>query len=89
MSERLPFADLKFCNASLEEIAATPENGLIGYTARVSFRYGADTLEKVKEFPPAPESLSPQMQWFSDFQKGVGRNVEMIKGVRYFWDLTS
>ncbi len=33
MSEYLPFADLKLCNASLEETAATPENGLIGYTA--------------------------------------------------------
>ena len=31
--------------------------------------------DKFKEFPPCAESLSPVIEWFSEFQKEVGAKV--------------
>jgi hypothetical protein len=35
--------------------------------------------EKFKEFPPCPENLTPELQWFSDFQRQVGEETNVIQ----------
>ncbi|MFM7978430.1 MAG: hypothetical protein ACKPKO_03860, partial [Candidatus Fonsibacter sp.] len=37
--------------------------------------------DKFKEFPPAPESLTPNIDWFSSFQKDVGVKNGIIKKI--------
>jgi hypothetical protein len=34
--------------------------------------------EKFKEFPPCPENLTPELQWFSEFQRQVGEATNVI-----------
>jgi hypothetical protein len=40
--------------------------------------------DKFKELPPAPETLKPSIAWFSEYQKCIGRNIEVIKGDKYY-----
>ena len=72
MVQPLPQKDVKFDNtATLESILATPDDSETGYFAEVDIEFPKELHEKLKQFPPCPETLMPQVEWFSDYQREV------------------
>ena len=39
--------------------------------------------DKLKEFVHAPETLTPKMEWFSDYQRANAEKLEVIKNGKY------
>ena len=72
MVQELPQKDLKFANeTTLEQILEAPDDGETGYFCEVDLEFPKDLHDKFKQFPPCPEPLQPQEEWFSDYQKEV------------------
>ena len=83
MSQYLPYADFKFIDnddETFDKLLKTPSDSDIGYTTKIDFSYPNEIHDKLKEFVPAPESITPKVEWFSDFQKELGVKT---KAVRY------
>jgi hypothetical protein len=38
----------------------------------------------LKQFPPAPENLTPDIEWFSEFQRKLGEEKEIIRNGKYY-----
>ena len=70
-------------NITLENILETSENTDVGYYVECDLSYHEELHDKFKEYPPCPENLTPDINWFSDFQKDLGKKVGMIKGEKY------
>jgi len=80
MSQLLPDKNLKFVeNISLDDILATPDDNRIGFFVEVDLQYPRELHEKFKEFPPCPESLTPDIRWFSKYQREVGIKNKVLK----------
>ena len=55
----------------------------------IAIHYIIQPLAKLKEFPPAPENIKPDIEWFSHFQKQIGirtgavrcKEVEDVNGI--------
>ena len=75
MSQVLPYRDLKFTRKSLEDVLATPDDAQEGYAVKCWLRFPRELHDKFKEFPPAPENLTPDMEWFSDYQREQGQKL--------------
>ena len=79
MVQPLPYKDLKFentcpgtCRGSfLETILNAPDDAETGYFCEVDLEFPPELHDKLKHFPPCPESLIPQQEWFSDYQRQV------------------
>jgi len=69
MSQSLPYKDLKFSNISLDEVLETSDENDEGYILEIDLRFPDEIHDKLKEFPPCPENVSPDLSWLSDFQK--------------------
>ena len=80
MSQFLPYKDLKFEEEiDLSRILATADESHTGYIVECDLRFPKHLHDKFKEFPPCPETLKPDMSWFSDYQKKVGKKTGIIK----------
>ena len=82
MSQYLPYKDLKFIDdedIDLSKILNTPDDHNHGYIVECDLTFPKHLHDKFKEFPPCPETLTPDMSWFSDFQKMVGKTTGIIK----------
>ena len=53
-------------------ILNTPDNNDTGYIVEVDLEFPRHLHDKFKEYPHCPESLTPAIEWFSDFSKTVG-----------------
>jgi hypothetical protein len=42
-----------------------------GYIVEVDLEFPQRLRDKFKEIPPCPDSLTPKMEWFNDYQKRV------------------
>ena len=75
MIQPLPQKDIKFdTTATLQTIMETPYDSETGYFVEVDIEFPSDVKglhEKLKQFPPCPETLMPKEEWFSDYQKEV------------------
>ena len=81
MSQYLPYADFKFIDTddeNINKVLTNPSDNDIGYTAKVTISYPPEIHDKVKEFVPAPESITPKLEWLSDFQRDVGVKAKAI-----------
>ena len=84
MSQVLPYKDLKFVQTSLEDVLANRDDAETGYAAKCWLHVLPEFHDKFKEFPPAPENLNPQLEWFSPYQKEPGQKLKVIsKSERY------
>ena len=61
---------------SLETILNTSDEAETGYFCEVDLEFPPELHDKFKQFPPCPESLTPQVEWFSDYQKAVMDNTQ-------------
>jgi hypothetical protein len=84
MIQPLPYAGLEFdTNTTLEQILETADDHEYGYNVEVDFHFPIDTHDKLKQFPPAPENLTPDIEWFSEFQRKLGEEKEIIGNGKY------
>ena len=82
MSQYLPYADFKFIDTdaeTLEKVLDTSDTNDVGYTTKIDFSYPSSIHDKLKEFAPAPENITPKVEWFSDYQKEVGVKTKAIR----------
>jgi hypothetical protein len=79
MSESLPFKDIKFDNnVTLEEVLNTKDDNETGYILEVDLLFPKEIHEKLKQYPPCPENICPKKEWFSDFQKELAKQNNII-----------
>jgi hypothetical protein len=72
MVEPLPYKDIKFVkNITLEDILKTPDDNDIGYMVETDLEFPNELHGYFKQFPPCPETLKPNVEWFSDYQKDL------------------
>lgn len=70
MCQPLPYDTVKFDNnVSLETILETPDDAAVGYIIEVDLTFPRELHDKFKEFPSCPETIVPDMELMSDFQK--------------------
>ena len=74
MSQHLPCKMLRWEHSTtLENILETPDDNRKGYIVEVYLECPRDLHDKFKEIPPCPETLTPKMEWFSEFQQEARR----------------
>jgi hypothetical protein len=56
---------------TLEIILNTADDAETGYFCEVDLEFLKELHEKLKHFPPCPESVIPKEEWFSDYQRQV------------------
>ena len=84
MMQALPYKDLKFdTTSSLRAILDTPDDGPVGYIIEVDFEFPVELHDKFKEYPPAPQTIAPDIEWFSDFQHEQAEKHGIVKNGVY------
>ena len=84
MSQSLPFKNLRFrTDITLEDILSTADDNHEGYFVECDLSFPEELHDKFKEYPPCPENLTPNMEWFSEFQKDLGKSYGAIKNDKY------
>jgi len=84
MSQCLPYKDLKLYNdITLDRILNLSDDSEQGCIVECDLHFPRHLHDKFKELPPAPETLTPNIEWFSNYQKCIGRNIEVVKGDKY------
>ena len=79
MCKYLPYKNLAFANdKQLDQILATPENSKYGYIVECDLYIPKKLHKSLKEYPPAPETMTPELEWFSEYQKTLGENSGII-----------
>ena len=80
MIQYLPLDGLRWNNdITLEDILATDDCASEGHIVRVNLHFPPEIHDKLKEFPPAPENINPDIEWFSEFQKELGKKTGNLK----------
>ena len=65
MSYFLPCKHLRWDNStSLNNILKTDDDSVKGYIVEVDLEFPNHRHDNIKEFQPAPESITPNMEWF-------------------------
>ena len=79
MSEYLTQQDLHWnYYKDLKYILETPDDNDIGYVLEVDFHFPLVLHAKFKEFPPAPETLTPDIEWLTPYQQEIGVKTEIL-----------
>ncbi len=74
MSEVLPYKDVKIDNVDIQTVLNTPDDNDIGYIVECDITFPDELHEKLKEFPPCPETLTPDETWMSEYQINLKHN---------------
>ena len=61
----------------------TPDDGPVGYIIEVLFAFPVELHDKFKEYPPAPQTIAPYIEWFSDFQRELAENHGIVQNGVY------
>ena len=84
MSEHLPYDNLKIDNnIKIETVLETSDENEVGYILEVDIIFPPEIHEKLKEYPPAPEILTPEDSWMSEYQLSlINKNNIKTKSVK-------
>ena len=69
MSQLLPYKNLEFSNVNIEDVLKTSDENEVGYILEVDLHIPEELHDKLEEFPPCPEIMTPSVDLFSDYQK--------------------
>lgn len=58
----------------LSKMLQTPDDAETGYFVEVDLESPPLIHQKLKQFPPCPETLQPEVEWCSDYQRQVMEN---------------
>ena len=84
MVQYLPYKGLRFVkHVSLSEILQAADDSRQGYIIECDLFFPPEIHDKLKEFVPAPETLTPNMEWLSDYQRANDTSLEQIKNGKY------
>ena len=80
MCQCLPYRDPKLeADVPLTKILQTADDSNRGYIVECDLYYPPEIHDKVKEFVPCPETLTPDSQMFSDYQRGTAEKSGVLK----------
>jgi hypothetical protein len=69
MSQNLPYDEVKINNdINIKQVLETSDDNDTGYIVECNLRFPKEIHEKRKQYPPAPESLTPKDEWLSPYQ---------------------
>ena len=72
MCEYLPYSDIKINNDILiDDVLNTSDETDIGYMVEVDLSFPKQIHGLLKQFVPCPEHITPNKEWFSDYQREV------------------
>ena len=77
MVQPLSYKDSRFKDISIDTVLETSYAAEEGYEVECDLHMPPHLHDKLREFPPAPENLTPDIAWFSDFQK-LGTQLQVI-----------
>lgn len=78
MSQPLPYDEVKInTEATIEQILKTEGDDENGYIVECDLHFPREIHENLKQFPPAPETLTPKDEWLSDYQKELKKNMNI------------
>jgi hypothetical protein len=81
MSQYLPYKNISLnSNINIDNILELPDNSEIGYIIECDLEYPEEIHDKLKEFPPCPENLSPTIEMLSEYQKQIAENNKVKIG---------
>ena len=70
MSVYLPYKDLEWDNfMKLEYILEAPDGDWTGHTSEVNLHFSVELHDKFRQFPPALETLTPDIKWLTPCQR--------------------
>ena len=62
---------------TLEQILETTDDNETGYIVECDLHFPKEIHEKLRQYPPAPESLTPKDEWLSTYQKELKHKLNM------------
>jgi hypothetical protein len=69
MCQHLPYGNIKIDNdILLDDVIDTPDDSDIGYMVEVDIAFPKEMHELLKQFVPCPENITPNKEWYSDYQ---------------------
>ena len=69
MSQHLPYDEIKLnTDVNLEQVLETDDEHHTGYIVECDLHFPKEIHNKLKQYPPAPESLVPKDEWLSEYQ---------------------
>ena len=84
MTQALPYKDLRFDRtSSLRKILNTPDDGPVGYIIEVDFEFPVELHDKFLDNLPAPQTIAPDIELFSDFQWELAEHHGIVKNGVY------
>jgi hypothetical protein len=69
MSQSLPYKDPEFSNFDIDDVLNTNDDNDEGYILEIDLHIPEDIHDKLQEFPPCPEIMTPDVNMFSDYRK--------------------
>ena len=79
MAQHFPYKGLRFVkHMTPKEILQTADDSSQGYIIECNLFFPPEIHDKLKEFVPAPETLTPNMEWLSDYQRANAERLEVI-----------
>ena len=72
MSQYLPYKNLALNkDIGIDEILKTGDEADVGYIIECDLEFPREIHDKLKEFPPCPETLAPSTEMLSKYRKGL------------------
>ena len=66
-----------FDNAiTLDQILEAADDSETGYIVEADLEFPQELHEKLRQFPPCPETMTPQLDWFSEYQRSVMQKTQ-------------
>ena len=80
MVQYLPYKGLRFFkHVSVSDMLQAADDPSKGYIIECDLYYPSELHDKFNEFVPAPETLTPNVEWFSDYQRANAVRLEVIR----------
>ena len=81
MSQYLPYKNISLnSEIDIDTILKTDDNSKYGYIVECDLEFPQEIHDKLKEFPPCPESIAPTKEMLSEFQKKMAEKSNVKVG---------
>ena len=65
-------------DVKIDDVLEAPDDSDVGYIVEVDIECPKEIHNKLKEYPPAPEILTPQDDWMSDYQQELKNKMILL-----------
>ena len=67
-----------FFSVKVDTISSTLDGNASGYILEVDLHFPVELHDKLTYFPPALETLTPDIDWLTPYQREIGANAGII-----------